>query len=267
MLAHGAIDPPAAGGLQFTLTLEASVPSRLPSPRAPLHFFPSVFRRLSIPTILPDGGSFLFNLAASAINLFTPGRFTSARLRSLTLRTPFALPSSSFSGSASIAPRKNASVTCSFLSTKTHSGPFESNAGVFHGLTYSSQSAAVFFTSARTAFITPENFPAFFTYASIHNRPSLPSMVGILPSSSPPPLQPLILVLVQSSRSVLPLLHLFHHANLLQRFQMLHHHLQRHRPILRRHRIANLLRISLPVREIQNLACILFAAAPQSFVI
>ena len=114
-------------------------------------------------TIFPDGGSFLFNFAASAINLFTPGRFTSARLRTLTLRTPFALPSSSFSGSASIAPRKNASVTCSFPSTKTHSGPLESNAGVFHGLTYSSQSAAVFFTSARTAFITPEKFPAFFT--------------------------------------------------------------------------------------------------------
>src|SRR5213082_1773292 len=95
MLAHGAIDPPAMGGLQFTLTLEASVPSRLMSPRAPLHFFPSVFRLLSIPTIFPDGGSFLFNFAASAINLFTPGRFTSTRLRSLTLRTPFALPSRS----------------------------------------------------------------------------------------------------------------------------------------------------------------------------
>src|SRR5689334_5458257 len=230
MLAHGAIDPPAAGGLQFTLTLEASVPSRLPSPRAPLHFFPSVFRRLSIPTILPDGGSFLFNFAASAINLFTPGRFTSARLRSLTLRTPFALPSSSFSGSASIAPRKNASVTCSFPSTKTHSGPFESNAGVFHGLTYSSQSAAVFFTSARTAFMTPESLLDFFTYASIHNRPSFPSMVGMLPSLSPPPFA----AAYSSARSIFSfrssLLHLFHNPDLLQRLQIFHHQFERHRP-------------------------------------
>src|SRR6266403_5136773 len=51
-------------------------------------------------------------------------------------------------------------------------------------------------------------------------------------------LQPLILVLVPSS-CVLPLFHLFHQPNLLQRLQILHHHLQWHRPILRRHRIPN----------------------------
>src|SRR5579859_3557308 len=63
------------------------------------------------------------------------------------------------------------------------------------------------------------------------------------------------------------LLHLFHHPNLLQRLQILHHQLQRHRPILRRHRIPNLLRIPLPIRKIQNLVRILLTAAPQSFVL
>jgi len=163
--------------------------SRLTHPARPIvlrYFFLASSRLLFIPTIIPDGGSFLFNLAASAINFFTPGLFTSAIFRSLTFRTNLALPSSSFSGSGRAAPRRNASVTCSFPNTKQHNGPSESNDGTFHGLTYSSQPAAVFFTNPRTALATPASFPAFFTYASIHTRPSLPSIVGILPSSSPP---------------------------------------------------------------------------------
>src|ERR1700675_1157940 len=63
------------------------------------------------------------------------------------------------------------------------------------------------------------------------------------------------------------LLHLLHHPNLLQRLQILHHQLQRHRPIFRRHRIPNLLRISLPIRKIQHLVRILFPSAPQSLVL
>jgi hypothetical protein len=35
----------------------------------------------SIPTIIPDGGSFLFSFAASAINFLTPGRFTGKNTR------------------------------------------------------------------------------------------------------------------------------------------------------------------------------------------
>src|SRR5215467_12375635 len=92
----------------------------------------------SIPTIFPDGGSFLFSFAASAINFFTPGLFTSATLRSSTCRTPFPVPSSSFSGSGSAAPRMSANVTCSLPTMKQHSGPCESNDGIFHGFTYSS---------------------------------------------------------------------------------------------------------------------------------
>src|SRR6202008_2856872 len=109
-----------------------------PIVQTPGHALPPLFppfRLLSIPTIFPDGGSFLFSFTASSIRLFTPGRFTSSGLRSFTLRTPLAFPSSSFSGSGSSAPRKNASVTCSFPSTKTQRGPSESKAGVFHGLT------------------------------------------------------------------------------------------------------------------------------------
>src|SRR5215471_1896498 len=117
----------------------------------------------SIPTIIPDGGSFLFSFAASASNFFTPDLFTSATLRSFTCRTPFPVPSSSFSGSGSAAPRMNANVTCSLPTRKQQSGPFESNDGIFHGFTYSSPPFSVFFTSARTAFVTPSSFPAFFT--------------------------------------------------------------------------------------------------------
>src|SRR6516164_392012 len=72
----------------------------------------------SIPTIIPEGGSFLFSFAAAAINFFTPGLFTSATLRSLTCRTPFPVPSNSFSGSCSAAPRINANVTCSLPTMK-----------------------------------------------------------------------------------------------------------------------------------------------------
>src|SRR5215475_3547698 len=67
------------------------------------YFLLASFRLLSIPTIIPDGESFLFNLAAAAINFFTPGLFTSAIFRSLTFRTNLALPSSSFSGSGRAA--------------------------------------------------------------------------------------------------------------------------------------------------------------------
>src|SRR5579863_3792295 len=62
------------------------------------------------------------------------------------------------------------------------------------------------------------------------------------------------------------LLHLLHHAYLFQRLQILDHHLQRNRPILRRYRITNLLGISFPVREIQHLICVLFSRSPQSLV-
>src|SRR2546422_3116489 len=61
-------------------------------------------------------------------------------------------------------------------------------------------------------------------------------------------------------------LHLLHHPNLLQRPQILHHHLQRHRPILCRHRITNPLRIPLPVREIQHFVGVLFPRSPQSLI-
>src|SRR5262249_53404927 len=57
--------------------------------------------------------------------------------------------------------------------------PFESNEGLFHGFTYSSPPFTVFFTSSRTAFATPSNFPAFFTYALIQTPACFPSIVGI----------------------------------------------------------------------------------------
>src|SRR6267378_7880490 len=60
--------------------------------------------------------------------------------------------------------------------------------------------------------------------------------------------------------------HLLHNPNLLQRLQILHHHLQRHRPILRRHRIAYLLDIPLPICKIQHLIRVLFARSPQSVI-
>src|SRR5690348_16172635 len=127
------------------------------------YLFLSLAFLFSIPTIMPDGGSFLFSFAASASNFFTPDLFTSATLRSLMFRTNFALPSSNFSGSGRAAPLRNASVTCSFPNTKQQNGPFESYAGTFHGLTYSSQSAAAFFTRVRKALARPVSFPAFFT--------------------------------------------------------------------------------------------------------
>src|SRR5438876_1360973 len=67
-------------------------------------------------------------------------------------------------------------------------------------------------------------------------------------------------------RTLASLFHLFNHSNLLQRLQILHYHLQRNRPILRRHRIANLLRIPLSICKIQNLIRVLFSAAPQSLI-
>src|SRR5713226_9034858 len=54
--------------------------------------------------------------------------------------------------------------------------------------------------------------------------------------------------------------------NLLQRLQELHHHLQRYWPILRRHRIAYLLGVALPIRKIQDFVCILLARPPQSLI-
>src|ERR1700745_410305 len=111
------------------------------------YFFLALIFLFSIPTIIPDGGFILFSFAASAINFFTPGLLTSATLRNLTFRTNRALPSNNFSGSGRAAPLRNASVTCSFPNTKQHNGPSESNDGTFHGLTYSSQPAAVFFTN------------------------------------------------------------------------------------------------------------------------
>jgi len=66
--------PPAAGKLPFTQSFEAFLFFCLAGARLPVYFFPSCFRLLSIPTIIPDGGFFLFNFAASIINFFTPGR-------------------------------------------------------------------------------------------------------------------------------------------------------------------------------------------------
>src|SRR5438132_14436445 len=67
-------------------------------------------------------------------------------------------------------------------------------------------------------------------------------------------------------RTFASLFHLFNHSNLLQRLQILHHHLQRYRPILRRDRIPNLLCIPLPIRKIQHFIRVLFSRTPQSLI-
>src|ERR1700722_4615297 len=149
-----------------------------------LHFFfASLPRRLFISTFIPSIGFRLFNFAASTINFFSPGLFKPPAVRPFTCRTLFPVPSSNPSGSGSTAPRKKINVTCSFPVMKPHTVPFKSNDGIFHGFTYSSLPAIVFFTSARKPFVTPFSFPAFSTYPSIHNRPSFPSIVGIFTSS------------------------------------------------------------------------------------
>src|SRR5712664_2149727 len=54
--------------------------------------------------------------------------------------------------------------------------------------------------------------------------------------------------------------------NLLQCFQILDHHLHRHRPIYRRHCIAYVVRVQLPIREIQHFVRVLFPCSPQSLI-
>src|SRR5437660_7734088 len=67
-------------------------------------------------------------------------------------------------------------------------------------------------------------------------------------------------------RTFASLFHLFNHSNLLQRLQILHYHLQRNRPILRRNRVAYLLRTSLSIRKVQHLIRVLFPRPPQSLI-
>src|SRR5215471_13978315 len=136
----------------------------------------------SIPTIIPEGGSFLFIFAASAISFFTPGLVTSATLRSFTWRTPLPVPSSSFSGSGSAAPRMNANVTCSSPTMKQHRGPFESNDGIFHGFTYSSPPLLSF-----SPVPEPPSLPSQASPPSSHNHQSKPLLVSPQSSASAPP--------------------------------------------------------------------------------
>src|SRR6266481_8642391 len=145
----------------------------------PHYLFASLPLLLFISTFIPSVGFLLFNFAASTINFFSAGLFTSSAVRTFTCRPLFPVPSSNPSGSGSAAPRKKINVTCSFPVMKPHTVPFESNDGIFHGFTYSSFPAIAFFTSARKPFTTPFCFPAFSTYSSIHARPSFPSIVGI----------------------------------------------------------------------------------------
>src|SRR6266481_3832831 len=145
----------------------------------PHYLFASLPLLLFISTFIPSVGFLLFNFAASTINFFSAGLFKSPTVRTFTCRTLFPVPSSSPSGSGSAAPRKKINVTCSFPVMKPHTVPFESNDGIFHGFTYSSFPANVFFTSARKPFTTFFSLPAFSTYSSIHARPSFPSIVGI----------------------------------------------------------------------------------------
>src|SRR6267154_1790877 len=60
--------------------------------------------------------------------------------------------------------------------------------------------------------------------------------------------------------------HAFDNADLLKRLQILQQYLHRHRPVLRRNRIANSLRIAFPIREIQHFVRVLFSAAPEPLV-
>src|SRR5689334_1488637 len=105
-------------------------------------FFPASFPLLLfISTFIPFICFLLFNFAASTLNFFNAGFFTSAVVRTFTCRTCFPVPSSNPSGSVSAAPRKKINVTCSFPVIKPHTVPFESNDGIFHGFTYSSHPA------------------------------------------------------------------------------------------------------------------------------
>src|SRR3984893_8172886 len=78
------------------------------------YFFASLPLLLFISTFIPFIGFPLFNFAASTINFFSAGLFTSPTVRTFTCRTLFPVPSSNPSGSGSAAPRKKINVTCSF---------------------------------------------------------------------------------------------------------------------------------------------------------
>src|SRR5262249_57576754 len=60
--------------------------------------------------------------------------------------------------------------------------------------------------------------------------------------------------------------HLLDETNLFQGFQGLDDQFQRHRTVLRRNRVANLLGGSLPIFVVQHFVHILVAASPQPFV-
>src|SRR5438105_15908978 len=62
-------------------------------------------------------------------------------------------------------------------------------------------------------------------------------------------------------------LYLLDDADFFQRLQVFDDEVQRHRTVLGRNGVANLLRVALAVGEVQRLVGVLFTGAPQSFVV
>jgi len=139
MLAHGAIPRRATGRLQFAL---ASQRLRLSNPGTPVQLFMLSFILPPFihPHHLPRRRILLVQLRRFGNQPLHSRRFTSARLRSLTLRTPSPCLQQ-FSRIGSMAPAEMPA---------SHALPQHIDAersvrikrGVFHGLTYSSQCGA-----------------------------------------------------------------------------------------------------------------------------